>query len=407
MALEVAQGILRVARGAVPAGELSFRPRALVLWWCREQSAGCAGGIGFATDGAGGASTAWAADDMLAPGVFNRRAADSPLLLHGDPRNPAAADHGDVRFAEHGFSVEWEQEPEEAWLVHYLALGDSEGSELPRAAVRSLLLDAPGQRVVSGIGFTPDVVLAALGGSLPGDEPQAGLAVGFGAAARLGGQVASGFASVVDSGGTIARGALCTEGLAVLPAPEPGGEIAAFTRVLSFDPDGFTLESTRLNAPLPLALLVLEGNSFTVGLGSASTRTTNVGFRPDGALLFGTGLDAMSRARDIGRLSLGGFSRNGGAGCVSWSTRRRGASPPEPRSRSSAEAVFDVVNSAAGGLHAQAKLAALRRRGFLLSWPVRDRAPRDFGWVAFGSGLREQRLRDRLRLPGRGDSLHE
>ena len=114
----------------------------------------------------------------------------------------------------------------------------------------------------------------------------------------------------------------------------------------------------------------------------------------------------MSHARDIGRLCVGGFSRDQRAGCVSWSTRRRGAWPPAPRSRSTTEAVFEVVDTTPGGLHARATLSGLGRRRFSLSW-VRDRPPRDFGYVAFGTRLGKPTLRDRLRLLGRGGSLRE
>jgi hypothetical protein len=284
-----------------------------------------------------------------------------------------------------------------------LALG---GPDVQSAAVRSFTLTATGARPLTGLGFTPGVVLAAVGAGPTAGEPQSGLAVGFGAAARQSDQVASAFVSQVDAGGTIARGAQCTEAIAVLPAPSASGEVAALCRVVSFDPDGVTLETPRLASELPLAVLALEGGNFTVGLGTASSRATAVGFELAGALLFGTGLDAMSRARDIGRLCVGGFSRDQRAGCVSWSTRRRGAWPPAPRSRSTTEAVLEVVDTTPGGLHARATLSALGGRRFSLSW-VRDRPPRDFGYVAFGTEVGKPTLRDRLRLLGRGGSLRE
>jgi hypothetical protein len=284
-----------------------------------------------------------------------------------------------------------------------LALG---GPEVRGAAVRSFVLGAAGARRITGLGFTPGVVLAALGAGSTAGEPRSGLAVGFGAAARQSGQVAGGFVSQVEAGGTIARGAQCTDAIAVLPAAVASGEVAALSRIASFDADGFTLETTRLTAELPLAVLALEGGNFGVGLGSASSRATAVGFELAGALLFGTGLDAMSQARDIGRLCMGGFSRDRRAGCVSWSTRRRGAWPPAPRSRSTTEAVFEVVDTTPGGLHARATLSALRGRRFLLSW-VRDRPHRDFGYVAFGTELGRPTLRERLRLVDRGGSLRE
>jgi hypothetical protein len=400
MTLEAAKGIVRVEAGTTPAEELSFRPRALVLWWSRERSAGCAGGIGFATDGAGEASTAWVADDTLAPGVLSRCGTGAPLLFHDDPRTPDASLPGHVRFADRGFSFDCDREPEHPWLVHYLALG---GSDVHSAAVRSLVLDASGTRSVTGLGFTPGVVLATVGAGSSAGEPQSGLAVAFGAASASSDQLAGGFVAQTEDEEMIVRGAQCTGAVAVLPAVTASAEIAALSRLVSFDRDGFTLETTHLASELPLAVLALGGGSYTVGRGVASSRPTRVGFEPAGALLFGTGLTAVSRSRDFGRLCLGGFSRDGRAGCLSWSYRAR---PLGPRSRSSSEAPFEVMDTTSGELHARATLSALGRRRFSLSW-VRDRPPRDFGFVGFGPELRKPTLGDRLRRLGRGGSLRK
>ena len=99
---------------------------------------------------------------------------------------------GHVHVADRGFSVECDQDPEQPWLVHYLALG---GADVQGAAVRSFALGATGAYAVTGLGFTPGVVLAALGAGSTAGEPQSGLAVGFGAAARQSDQVAGGFVS--------------------------------------------------------------------------------------------------------------------------------------------------------------------------------------------------------------------
>jgi hypothetical protein len=403
MALEVRKGLVRLEVGTSPLEELNFRPRALVLWWCRERGAGCAGGIGFATDGGGDASTAWGADDALAPGVFSRLGAEAPLLFHADPRTPEASLPGHVRFAARGFSLVCDREPEHPWLVHYLALG---GSGAPSATVRNLVLDDVGTRSVDGLGFTPGLVLAALGAGSGAGEPQPSLAAGFGAAARPGKQVAGAFVSQADAEQMVARGVQASDAFAVLPAATASGDIAVLSRLVSFDQDGFTLETTRLASELPLAALVLEEGSYAVGLGAASQAATATGFDPAGAILFGTGLTATAHARDIGRLCVGGFSRDQSAGCVSWSTRQHGW-PPEPRSRSSPDGAFEVIDTTSGELHARATLSALGRRRFSLAWPARDAYRRHFGYIAFGSEPPEHALRSRLRLRGRGDSIRE
>ena len=181
--------------------------------------------------------------------------------------------------------------------------------------------------------------------------------------------MAGGFVAQDDAGETIVRGAQCTDALAVLPAATASGEIAALSRVVSFDQDGFTLETTHLASELPLAVLALEGGDYTVGLGSASSRATKVGFEPAGALLFGTGLTAVSRSRDFGRLCVGGFSRDQRAGCVSWSTPR--PRPPGPRSQLHQRSRLRVIDTTSGELHARATLSAIGRRRFSLGWRSR------------------------------------
>jgi hypothetical protein len=404
MALGVAKGVVRLEAGAMAAEQLEFRPRALVLWWCREQPAGGAGGIGFATDGEGEASTAWAADDAVASGVLSRVGSETALLLHDDPRTTSSAVHGGIRFADRGFSVHCEREPERPWLVHYLAVG---GSELHGAAVRSFVFDGTDTLAVKDLGFQPGLLLATVGAGAVAREPQPGLAVAFGAAAGPSRQVAAGVVAHAGAGRTIVRGAQCTGAVAVLPAASASGEIGATARLVSLDPDGFTLEGALSSSELPLAVLALAGGRATVGLGDAASRRTSVELEPAGALLFGTGLTATAQARDIGRLCLGGFSRNLGAGCVSWSVRARGAWPLDPRSRSSAEAAFEVVDTTTGEPHARATLSGIGRRRFSLAWPVRDRYPRNFGYVAFGSERSKPTLRDRLRLHGLDGSLRE
>ena len=271
MTLEVAKGIVGLEGGTIPGEQLGFRPRALVLWWCREQPAGCTGGIGFAADGAGEASTAWVADDALAPGVLSHWGAETAVLFYEDPRIPDAAARGRIRYADRGFSVECDRELEHPWLIHYLAVG---GSDVHGAAVRSLVLNGTGGRAVTGLGFAPDIVLATAGAGSTAGEPRPGLAVALGAATRPSGQVAAGFVAHAEAGRTIARGAQCTDAVAVLPAVAASGEIDALSRLRSFDRDGFTLKTAHSASELPLAVLALAGGRYTVGLGDTASRTT-------------------------------------------------------------------------------------------------------------------------------------
>jgi hypothetical protein len=404
MAVDVAKGIVQL-RAATATQRLDFRPQALVLWWCREPPAGCTGGIGFAADGAGEMSTAWVADDALNRGAPSRWGADAALLFYEDPTDPGSAPRGRVHFDAHGFSLHCDREPKHQCLVHYFAVG---GSDVHGAAVRCLTPDDSGRHSITGLDFTPGIVLATAGaGFADGVAPQRGLAVAFGAATGPKHQVAGGFLAHADNGQSIVRGAQFADALAVLPAMDGSGGVGALTRLVSLDGDGFTIETTYAAPDLPLAFLALAGDHYSVGLGNAASPATAVGLEPAGALLFGTGLAAMPRPRDIGRLCLGGFSDQEHTGCLSWSVRARSAWPLRPRSRSSTDGPFEVIDTTSDELHARATLSGLGQRGFSLAWPVRDPYRRDFGYVAFGSRRPKRALRDQLRLLRRVGSLRE
>jgi hypothetical protein len=403
MSLEVAKGIVRLDTHVPAPVDLAFQPHALVVWWCREPPAGCTGGIGFATDGQGEACSAWAAEDAVAPGVLRRLESQTALLFCDDPRASDAPIQGRIQFTDRGFLVQCDRPPNCAWVVHYLALG---GSDVRGAAVRSMVLDGTGVSAVESLGFAPRLVLATAAAGPGSGESRPDLSVTFGAAAGPNQQVAAGFVARVERSRTVVRGAQCAGALAVVPAAAASGGLGALVRVVSFDRDGFTVDAVDATSQIPLAALVLGGGRYRAGLDRARSRSTAVGFEPAGTLLFGTGLAAMSRARDIGRLCLGGFSSERGTGCVSWSVRARGAWPLEPRSRSSSESAFEVIDTTSGELHARAIPLNRGRRRFSLAWPVRDRYRRDYGYVAFGSEPHGTTLIGRLRLFG-GRSLRE
>jgi hypothetical protein len=317
--------------------------------------------------------------------VLTRVGVDEALFLYETPSDPDSAPRGRIRFADHGFSVECDRAPRHPWLIHYFAVG---GSDVEGGAVRSVTLDGSGRRSIGGLGFAPGIVLATTGAGAAAGGPHAGLSVAFGAAVGQAGQVAGGFVAHAEDEQTTVRGAQCADALAVLPAADGSDGMDAVARLVSLDSSGFTVEATSSGPDLRLAVLALAGRGFRVGLGKASSRKTAVSLAPTGALLFGTGLAAMPRPRDIGRMCLGGFSGPERTGCLSWSVRARGAWPLEPRSRSSADAVFEVIDTTSDELHTRATFSGLARQGFSLDWPVSDPYRRDFGYVAIGTPRR-------------------
>ena len=400
MTYEVDKGILRL--DSLTGGEyaheehLPFRPRALILWWARETdpmtALGNRGGMGVVAEGSGQAAHAWAADDELAPGVLRRSSSDAgAFLCCGESGSSPAV--GRIRLVEGGFSLDITGRAEGVWAVHYLALG---GTDLRAAAVRMIELDRPGARVVDGLGFGPDFVLFLPGAGGDAEAFEPGLAIGLGVAAAGGEQVATGFSARVHDQDTRARGALRRDAVVALPKPDDSGDYGLLAHAASLDPDGFTLSTSGDGRQtLPVACLALSGGAYGVGLATAGRRRgartkQKLGFEPAGLLLFSSGLDAMARIRDIGRLCVGGVSAGRPAGCVTWSVRSRKAWPLEPRARSSTESILDVVDTTTGYLHARAVFAAIAPDGFSLEWPVTDRNRRNFAYVAFGSEPRRR-----------------
>jgi hypothetical protein len=407
--LEAAKGLfrldLRTARqGRRHVEEIGFRPRALVLWWSLQEDAGTApgnrGGIGIAAEASEEAAVAWAADDAADPGVLSRWTGHTALLGFDNPLAPAPTLSGRALWTDRGFALDCAESTGGIWHVHYLALG---GEDLRHAAVRRLALERSGASAVGGLGFRPDFLLflPGAGGTVSGPEP--GLIQGIGAATGPDAQAAAAFTASADGTRTSVRGAQRADAVVALPDPAGSVELDAFARLVSLDPDGFTLETMlRGSTSLPLACLALAGGRYAVGTETGPQAperavTKDVGFEPSGLLVFTWGLEASGAVKDIGRLCLGGASASAEVGCLTWAARNRQSWPLEPRVRSTTESLVEVLDTRSGDLHARAALEKLRSDGFSLDWLVSDGHRREFAYVAFGSVPPPRRFRDRLR----------
>jgi len=344
--LEAAKGLVRLDAGAANPGhihleEIGFRPRALVLWWSLQEDLATApgnrGGIGIAAEGSEEAAAAWAADDAASPGVLSRWTGTTALLGFDLPRAPATAFSGRIVWTERGFALDYAGSTGGIWHVHYFALG---GSDVRHAAVRRLALERSGPSAVRGLGFRPDFLLFLPGAGGTVSEPEDGLVHAVGAATGPDAQAAAAFTASVDGTRTSVGGAQRADAVVALPDLAGSGELDAFARLVSLDPDGFTLETTlRGSTPRPLACLALAGGRYAVGTEAGPRApehsvTRGVGFEPSGLLVFTWGLEASGAVKDIGRLCLGGASASTEVGCLTWAARNRQSWPLEPQARS-------------------------------------------------------------------------
>lgn len=387
MSFEIAKGHVRLgprSEGARYRAWTGFPPAAVVLWWDIDSgsSAGLTarGGIGFAANGSGAGCVVWAAG----LGQLAEWPAQAGFLgaRRGDPRSAAAPRC--VSWFDDGFELDLPDVSKAAYRLHYLAVGGPE----TRAAVRTIELDGTSLHAVRGLGFEPEAILF-LSAVIEPLEPRRYMSPAFGVATRLGSQLACAFAAEVRPEESIVRGAQRADAVLAIPATGADG-FSLLSRVVSFDDDGFTLETMSARAGArSLVCLALSGGCCSAGLGRAPRSPfmrsrLHVGFEPTGVLVFSWGLAGSAEVKDIGRLCVGGHAADGGTGCVSWTVRNRSAWPLEARTSSTTSSLLEVLDTTSGGLHASARMRTFRRDGFMLEWPVRDGVPREYVYVAFG-----------------------
>ena len=265
--------------------------------------------------------------------------------------------------------------------------------------VSSFAADQEGRQRVSGLTFQPDFVLLVPSGVERPGERAAGSLLSIGVAADQASQAASAFLSTAAASGGQSRSHQRTGLIAALPGPGPA-ESSAFGRLVSIDPDGFTVEWYGNVGKLGSVMcLAVQGGRYKIGADVSSQapgerRTARVGFRPDALLAFSWGLPPSTEAKEVGRLSLGAADSSA-CGCASWDEEHRTA-PPTKTHVHSDEALILVPDTRTGGVHSRAGVSKLDSDGFTLDWDQSD-GPRQFVYVAFGSSAADRPPRVRLK----------
>lgn len=361
--------------------DLSFDPAAVIAWWTRQGHHGIgfenAGGIGLWTKQAT-RSVAWISEDAQ-PAARVRRVADTSALLglgRGTEGVTMRAELESVGRAR--LTLRFTIAPREPWTVHLLALGG--------ASVRARLgeTDPPDtpRTELELDDLRPDLVLF-----VPGTGPVAppALEVTIGAAAGSG-QAVAGYS--VKHGSPPGAVVAAQRGDAATILPPADGDSVRVGRLRARSRHDAYLEFQGAARDWPAALyLALEGVRASVGTDVSprvpGLRRTKVGFRPEALLAFSLGLSPASRPRGIGRLCLGGATPKA-SGCAGWDDRNVKAERTSTHVLSSVEHLLVVADTRTGGVHAQAKLAAVDGRGFTLDWERSDGESREFVFVALG-----------------------
>ena len=261
--------------------------------------------------------------------------------------------------------------------------------------------DQEGRQRVSGLTFQPDFVLLVPSGVERPGERAAGSLLSIGVATDQASQATSAFLSTAAASGGQSRSSQRTGLIAALPGPGPA-ESSAFGRLVSLDPDGFTVEwSGNVGKLGSVMCLAVKGGRYKIGADVSpkvpgTRRTARVGFRPSALLAFSWGLAPSTEGKPIGRLSVGAAASSA-SGCATWDEEHKTAPPTKAHVHSADEALILVSNTLTGGIHASAGVRKVDSDGFTLDWQRSDGFPRQFVYVAFGSSAADRPLRVRLK----------
>jgi len=379
---------------------LTFAPKAVVAWWSQQDDEGVEsgnrGGIGF-WGGAGTAAVAWTSRNGAA--TVRARTIAEPVGLLGldDPGAEPSMRAELAGFDPDGFRLRWLLRPERPWVVHYLALGG------PGLAVEVGWRPAPSAPQMHELGFRASgdqVVLFAPTAVLPGSDQREGLALGIGMVGP-GGQAAATYAARDGASPGSVTGAQSASS-ALLLAQEDGSLAMAGKAFL--DGPAATIDWTAAGPDAgQICFLALRGLRASVGTHLSPSRPgrrrTKVGFPPEALLLFSWGLSPAAHPKGIGRLCIGATSGDS-TGCAGWDDRNGTGEMTYTHCVSSSTSILVVTDTdtETGGVHAEALLHSLDRRGFTLDWKASDGKEREFAYLALAT---PRSARRRVRFPKR------
>jgi hypothetical protein len=391
MAFEVKKGSFacNTSTGNQVITGVGFQPKALILWTALMTAEGFAaenrGAIGMAVSTSSRRYTAWACNDAVGISDTSLRVDNLLIgLLSSSGVVDAAADL--VSFDSGGFTMNWSDAPGSAWIMHYLALG---GSDLTNVFIKTFNTPtASGSVPYTGVGFLPDCLIGlwSLAGTvLPYAGANAVQAVSFASSASA--EQSCGFGD--EDAQDISRGRQWLRPLFVRASDAQDGGERLEGDLTSLDADGFTINYTAsITFAMPMAVLCLKGGQYKVGTDtqrtSVGTKATNgVGFQPTGLLLLSA--NAVGNAADDAtksKHSIGAVS-SGVEGC-SWFESVDALDTSDTNSSSTTGKVIRTATSVST-IDAEADLSSFDSDGFTLDWTTADATAREFAYLAFGS----------------------
>jgi hypothetical protein len=285
-----------------------------------------------------------------------------------------------------GFTVNWTTNNASAYIIHYLAIG---GADLSNVDANFFVANtSTGEQSITGVGFQPDALIF-ISTSSNADPPATAalghICVGYATSSAERGVVVgksrNGF-SVADT----ERYQQTDECIAIVKFD---GGARAEADFVSMDADGFTINRGVADVAWRIGFLALKGGQYFVGSETQKTSTgakatTGVGFEPTGLLIAGFNAVANASVATHNRISLGAASAAGIEGCTWIGDTDAAADMSTDMSTIATKVLMHIDTDGPSAVDAEADLDSFDADGFTLGWTTADAVARQFIFLAMG-----------------------
>jgi hypothetical protein len=393
-AASISVGSFTKSTGTAPVQQnvahgLGETPKALILWSAARTSSGSftsnarfsVGMTDGTTSGSAGGGSRSGQDTTDA----SRRMANKAItLVEWGQTLMAEADLDSWNAT--NFTLNWTTNDGSAHVIHFLAIG---GSQVSAQMLSWAMRTSTGDQAVTGVGFTPEVVVHIHAGAGFTSTPPASTVhwgFGIGAMDRSGGQWATTGFSVDASGTSDTQGYQRTN--QTIAAIDAGLGVAKEAAYVSMDSDGFTVNFSTANSSASRVFsLALKGvhakaGTFlkTVASATASQSLTGIPFRPRAVMLLGAQDIARTTPQSHNRFGMGAGSADAEGAIAVQDTDGLGFSSSDDIQRTTK--AFIKVNNNTPSIDAEADLASLDEAGFTLSWTTNDAVQTEMLYLA-------------------------
>lgn len=376
---------------------VGFTPKAILFWASGSNgSSGIWGGdvdqtIGFTSGPSESYAVAGFSDDGQSTSQTARAIAAKAVAFVNGLGSATSAEADLDSFDADGFTLDWTKAGVSAQKIMFLAIG---GDDVDAKVVNWTSPTSTGNKAVTGVGFTPDVVLHMPTASTVIPASSAGMiGTGFGAMDGSGNQWMNTLAAQdAQSTSNTSRYQRTDKCVAYINDTGTVNEEAAF---VSMDADGFTTNFTSANGvavnyiSLCLSGLDAKVGSFakTTSGAPASQSVTGVGFEPGAVLLSSWGWDEFNHGSVVNDAI---WALGGGDGTNERTVLQvddDGVATTVVESIWKNSKVLSIDRTPVGGptIDSEADLDSFDPDGFTLNWTTNDANAVGILYLALGS----------------------